>query len=58
MKIVCADTKEYAYMVRMCLVNQAEDNCKCCVLRTLCVRGEQECDDIEEFLELETERGN
>lgn len=55
MNIVCTDVKEYAYMLRMCLYNQAEDNCKCCVRRTLCAQGEEDFDDIETFLELKAE---
>lgn len=53
MEIVCENIKEYAYMLRLCMDNWTEDNCKCCVLRSLCgQRKDSFDDDIERILVL------
>lgn len=56
MKIVCKSMEEYADMLRRCLDNWADDNCKCCVLRNLCGQRKEAPDaDIAVFLELKAE---
>ena len=54
MKIVCKDLKEYTMLVKQCMADFFADNCKCCVLRNLCVNiAEDDGYDIEAFLTIE-----
>ena len=59
--IVCCDHEVKEMLIRQCISDQYEDNCKCCVLRGLCGCGEDEDNDgkpadIEEFLKVWGER--
>lgn len=55
--IVCCDHEVKEMLLRQCVSDQYEDNCKCCVLRGLCGGGEDEEGtgkpaDIGEFLKV------
>lgn len=59
--IVCCDHEVKEMLLRQCIRDQYEDNCKCCVLRGLCGCGEDEDNDgksadITEFLKVWGER--
>lgn len=59
--IVCHDHDVKEMLIRQCISDQYEDNCKCCVLRGLCGCGEDENNDgkpadIGEFLKVWGER--
>lgn len=59
--IVCCDHEVKEMLIRQCISDQYEDNCKCCVLRGLCGGGNDENNggkpaDIEEFLKVWGER--
>lgn len=59
--IVCHGHDVKEMLIRQCISDQYEDNCKCCVLRGLCGCGEDENNDgkpadIGEFLKVWGER--
>lgn len=59
--IVCHDHDVKEMLIRQCISDQYEDNCKCCVLRGLCGCGEDENNDgkpadIGKFLKVWGER--
>lgn len=59
--IVCCDHEVKEMLLRQCISDQYEDNCKCCVLRGFCGGGNGEGNggkpaDIEEFLKVWGER--
>ena len=59
--IVCHDHDVKEMLIRQCISDQYEDNCKCCVLRGLCGCGKDEDNggksaDITEFLKVWGER--
>ena len=59
--IVCHDHDVKEMLIRQCISDQYEDNCKCCVLRGLCGCGEDDNNDgtpadIGEFLKVWGER--
>lgn len=59
--IVCCDHEVKEMLLRQCISDQYEDNCKCCVLRGFCRGGNGEGNggkpsDIEEFLKVWGER--
>lgn len=59
--IVCHDHEVKEMLLRQCISDQYEDNCKCCVLRGFCGGGTDEANggnpaDIEEFLKVWGER--
>lgn len=54
MNIICDDLSEYIMLVKQCVSDWYEDNCKCCVLRGVCGKRETgEHDDIEAFMAID-----